>query len=456
VFIEKIKSEGLAHLSYLGGSAGRAFVVDPRRDCEVYVKRAAAHGCRITHVFETHRNEDLLSGAAVLARETGAVVYHGPNAAGDVQYAQTIRDGDEFSIGRVRIRVLETPGHTDDSISLVLADADFGDDAVAVFTGDALFIGDVGRTDFYPDRAREVAGLLFDSLRRLEALGDHVVVYPAHGAGSVCGSGMAKREVSTIGYEKANNARLRIRDRDAFVQAKLDEHHELPPYFEAMEAGNLSGAAPVKRNLAPPPLTADEVVALGEEVALLDLRDVTAWLGSHVPGSLSLPVAMIPAFAGWLLEPSRPLVLIADEMGQAALAARYLARIGYDEVRGCLADGLPSWAAGGRAFGTISAVGVEEVRARSRSAPAQWTLLDVRGADEVAAARVPKSQHIYLGELPERLGELDRDHAFTVMCGSGVRATIAASLLARNGFGKLDVFMGSMGAWQAGDAVQGD
>lgn len=449
MFIEKIKTEGLAHLSYVCGSDGQALIVDPRRDCEVYLDLAAAHGCRITHVFETHRNEDLLSGARVLARATGATVYHGPNAAGDVQYAETTREGDQFTVGRIRLRVLETPGHTDDSISLVLGDADFGDEPVAVFTGDALFIGDVGRTDFYPERPREVAGLLFDSLRKLERLGDHTVIYPAHGAGSVCGSAMAQREVSTIGYEKANNDRLRISDREAFIQAKLDEHHDLPPYFEAMEAGNLTGAPPVDRYLTPAPLTAAAVDALRDDVTLVDLRDPTAHLGSHIPGSLSLPEAMIPAFAGWLLTPSETLVLIADDVSQAKLAARHLARIGYDQVHGWLGAGLPAWAAGGREFRTVSAVSVEEVRERVETRPDRWTLLDVRSVEEVRATQAPNAQHIYLGELPGRLGELDRDHTYTVMCGSGVRATIAASILARNGFDNFDVFMGSMGAWQA-------
>ena len=160
MFIHTIKSEGLSHLSYLVGNAGQAFVVDPRRDCEVYLELATKAGCRITHIFETHRNEDLLSGAPVLAELTGATVFHGPNAAGDVAYAETVHDGDRFEFGSLHLQVLETPGHTDDSVSFAISDTDFGDDPVGVFTGDTLFIGDVGRADFYPDRAEEVATAL--------------------------------------------------------------------------------------------------------------------------------------------------------------------------------------------------------------------------------------------------------------------------------------------------------
>jgi len=169
MFIETIKSQGLSQLSYLVGGGGKAIVIDPRRDCEIYIEKATQLGCRITHIFETHRNEDLISGAPVLASLTGAKVYHGPNAAGKVAYANTVSEGDSYCTGEVRIDVLETPGHTDDSVSYILSDQAYGEEAVAVCTGDALFVGDVGRTDFYPERAEEVAGLLFDSLRKLLA-----------------------------------------------------------------------------------------------------------------------------------------------------------------------------------------------------------------------------------------------------------------------------------------------
>ena len=180
MLLEKIKTPGLSHLSYLIGSGGKAAVIDPRRDCECYVEMARAEGLEITHIFETHRNEDLVSGAPVLKELTGARVLHGPNADGTVEYAETVHEGDEFEIGQMKIRVLETPGHTDDHLAFVLHDTAYPDGPVGVFTGDALFVGDVGRTDFYPDRKREVAGLLYDSLEKILALGDRVILYPAH------------------------------------------------------------------------------------------------------------------------------------------------------------------------------------------------------------------------------------------------------------------------------------
>lgn len=449
MFIEKVKTEGLAHLSYVVGSDGEAAVIDPRRDCKAYVDIAARNGCRIVRIFETHRNEDLVSGSPELAQLTGARVYHGPRAAGDVKYADTVTNGDRFEIGAITLRVMETPGHTDDSLSFALYDNAFGEGAFAVFTGDALFVGDVGRTDFYPNRAREVAGLLFDSLRKLESLGGQTVIYPAHGAGSVCGSGMASREVSTIGHEKSNNPQFRIADREAFIREKLAENHEKPPYFEYMEKANLEGAPSLPGSLQPPPLTPGMLTAIAGDAVLVDVRSSSAFLGAHLPSSLSLPEELISGFAGWFLEPDKRIVLIADDERQAERSYRHLIRIGYDRVLGFLAPNLAAWAASGGEFGTVRVVDAGQVRERCERQPDDWALLDVRSAEEVETKKIAGALNVYLGDLCQPDEKLDRSAAYTVMCASGARATIAASLLRRSGFDNVDVFLGSMGAWKA-------
>jgi hydroxyacylglutathione hydrolase len=448
MFVEKLKSEGLAHLSYVVGAAGQAAVIDPRRDCEVYIERAAANGCRITHILETHRNEDLVSGAPVLAALTGAEVYHGPNPAGEIAYARPVAEGDAFMLGKLLIKVLETPGHTDDSVSYVLYDTGFGADAIAVFTGDALFVGDVGRTDFYPERAAAVAGLLFDSLGKILALGDQVLLYPAHGAGSVCGNAMADREFSTLGYERRHNPMLQIGDREDFVDRKLREHHYQPPYFKRMEELNRRGAPAPVAVFQPPPLGAGDVDRMAGRCTLVDLRGTAAFLGAHPPGSFSLPLDLLSAFAGWLLDPADDLVLIVSDEEQAALAARQLARIGYDRIAGAMKVGMPGWAALAQRFVTVPVVDVDAVARRVAEPPENWTLLDVRGAPEVAEGVIAGSRHIYVGELPGCLEALERSRRYTVMCASGARATVAASVLLRAGFDNVDVFLGSMGAWQ--------
>ena len=454
MFIEKIKSEGLSQLSYLVGGGGKAVVIDPRRDCEIYIEKATQLGCRITHIFETHRNEDLISGAPVLASMTGARVYHGPNAAGNVEYAETLAEGDSCTTGEVRVEVLETPGHTDDSVSYVLHDQAFGDDAVAVCTGDALFVGDVGRTDFYPDRAEEVAGLLHDSLQKLLRLKDHVYVLPAHGAGSVCGDNMANRDFSSIGYERKHNPMLQITDRKEFIAAKLDEQHYQPPYFRLMEKLNLEGGTPTARVLVPKPLDMAEFREISERTVLVDVRDVSAYLGAHVPGSFALPVGMLAAFAGWLLKPEDTLTLIADNDTQAEAAARHLARIGFDKVAGYFALPMPAWAANGLAFESVPTLAVEDVAQRVEEQPDNWQLLDVRSHSEVEGGVIAGANHIYVGHVPEKVDSLSADTHYTVMCASGARATVAASVLLNNGIRNVDVFMGSMGAWQnAGHSV---
>lgn len=449
MFIEKIKSDGLAHLSYLLGDGGEAAVVDPRRDCETYVEIAAARGCRITHVFETHRNEDLVSGAPILAGLTGAQIHHGPNPAGAVAYAGTVREGDAFRFGSLRLKVLETPGHTDDSLSFTIHDDDFGDDAVGVLTGDALFVGDVGRTDFYPDRAEEVAGLLYDSLQKICALGDHVLVYPAHGAGSVCGDNMANREFTSVGYERRRNPMLQYERREDFIAAKLAEHHDRPPYFALMERLNLEGCDAAARVIRPPALDIEAFRESADECTVLDVRGIADYLGANLPGSLAIPCDMVPAFAGWLVDPEHKIVLVATDVIQAETAARHLARIGYDRIQGFLTAAMTGWAAQALPFGSVPVVDVREVARRVEAAPNDWTLLDVRKLSEIGDGIVPGAHPVFLGDLPKKCGTLDPEGSYTVMCASGARATIGASVLRCAGFSDVSVFLGSMGAWKA-------
>lgn len=446
MLLEKIKTPGLSHLSYLVGSGGKAAVIDPRRDCECYLAMARAAGLEITHIFETHRNEDLVSGAPILAAMTGARVLHGPNAAGEVAYAETAREGDSFEIGQLRIEVLETPGHTFDHLAYAIYDSEYDDGAVGVFTGDALFVGDVGRTDFYPDRAREMSGMLWDSLQKILALGDQAIVYPAHGAGSVCGSGMAEREFSTIGHERRNNPRLLIGDREAFIDFKVAENHYQPPYFRLMERLNLEGGAAAPRVTRPKRLTLGELEQL-EADHLIDIREPMAWASGHMPGSMCLPVGMISAFAGWFIGEDDSVALIASNEDQLAQAMEHLVRIGLDKIVGGYVGVVPA-AAQGRTMEQVPMIATDEVERRVKGETDGWTLLDVRDADEREEEAIDGSHHIYVGELNTRWKELDKDRRYTLMCASGMRATVAAGWLASRGFKQLDIYLGSMGAWK--------
>lgn len=465
MLLEKIKTPGLSHLSYLIGSGNQAVVIDPRRDCAIYVEKARETGLEITHIFETHRNEDLVSGAPILAQITGATVLHGPNPEKPIIYAQTAHHGDCFAIGQLEIRVIETPGHTDDHLAYALFDTAYPDRAVGVFTGDALFVGDVGRTDFYPERREEVAGLLYDSLQKILALGDQAIIYPAHGAGSVCGSGMAEREFSTVGHERLNNPRLQIMDRDAFIQFKVSENHYQPPYFRLMERLNMEGGEAPPSVMRPRNLSLQQLKDCDAE-HIIDIREPMAYASGHFPNAMSLPVGMISAFAGWFIGEGERSVLVASDEEQLATAMEHLVRIALDDIVGGYV-GVIAAAKQGEQMEQIPMIGTDEVKrrldnpsfakvstnARSESAAhfnnSGWILLDVRDADERAADAIEGSKHIYVGHLNERWTELDKDCHYTLMCASGQRATVAAGWLASRGFDKIDIYLGGMSAWNA-------
>lgn len=448
MIIEKIKTPGLAHLSYLLADGDKAAVIDPRRDTRIYERLATEHGCQVIAIFETHRNEDLITGAPTLAKRTGAPVYHGPNADAVIAYAQTVEQGFSIQFGRLKLEVLETPGHTFDSISLVLYDTDaINDQAIAVFSGDALFVGDVGRTDFYPDQAEHVAGLLFDSIGKLLALGDHVILYPAHGAGSVCGGGLSDREFATLGHEKLTNPMLRlIDDQEAFIANKLQEHHYKPPYFQLMERRNSDGSAPVLQQELPA-LSFDQLQA-STECIWVDVRTPEAFSGHHIAGTLSLPVAMIAAYAGWLLKPEKQLILLADSESQAHEAYAHFYRIGFDAIQGYWHISTNRWAASTGSVAQLEHIDVNRLAATLRNND-DVQVVDVRKLDEWQDTGIIDGAYTaYLGQLESKLGGLNGSKPVVTVCGSGARAAVAASLLKRKGFNDVRVLWGGMNAWR--------
>ena len=449
MFFEKVKSEGLAHLSYIVGHNGKAAVIDPRRDWQVYVDIATKHEARITHIFETHRNEDYVVGSLDLARRTGADIYHGKNL--EFAYGNPVSEGDNFDLGDMNLEVLETPGHTFESISIVLRDLSFGPQPIAVFTGDLLFIGSVGRTDFFPDRHEEVAGLQYDGIfDKVLPLGDQVILCPAHGSGSVCGSGMAAREFSTLGYERENNPELQIHSRERFVEYKIKEAPEAPPYFRKMEEYNQNGAPPMDLLPSPPPMTAEEFdQGMREGMICLDLRSPEAFAGAFIPGALAIPLQMVPGYAGYFLPYDKPIGLVADGVDEIEMAVRHLIRLGFDEIVGYLAGGMHDWETSGRPYDRIATVHVNELTRRLREKE-DFTLVDVRKPEELQEdGMFPGALHIFLGDLPARLDEVPRDKPITTFCGSGKRAIIAASILKQHGYEHVEDNLGSMAACKA-------
>ena len=453
MFLEAIRSEGLSHLSYIIGNGRQAAVIDPRRDCGIYVDIAHRNGARITSIFETHRNEDYVIGSQELARRTGAAIYHGK--ALSFAYGNPVSEGDRFDLGGLILSVLETPGHTYESISIAVQDPAFSDEAVGVFTGDALFVGDVGRTDFFPEEQEKMAGLLYDSIfQKLLPLGDHVILYPAHGAGSVCGGGIAAREFSTLGYERRHNPALQCTDRAAFVARKAGERHYRTPYFRKMEQLNLHGNAPEMPSVPQPaPMSVTAFAeAMSDGMVAIDVRSPEGFAGAFIPGSIAMPLDMVPAYAGWFLTYGKPIGIVASTgaYGQVETAARYLIRLGFDTITGSLEGGLRDWETSARHFDRIPTVHVEVLRKRIAEND-DFTLLDVRAEEEFEKKHLRGALHMYLGDVPHRLDEIPRDRPVITFCGSGRRAIIAASLLKRSGFTDVSNCLGSMSACAATD-----
>ncbi len=449
MFLETIHAEGLGCLSYIFGDGGKAAVIDPRRDCKIYKEIADKHSAQITHIFETHRNEDFVIGSLELARRTGAKIYHGTAMA--FNYGEPACEDDIFELGSIKLKILETPGHTPESISIALYDTGFGDNPIAVFTGDALFIGDVGRTDFYTDQKKEMAEVLYDSIHnKLLPLGDHVILHPAHAEGSVCGRSLASREFSTLGYERQFNPMLQL-DKETFIEHKMSEEHYYAPYFKQMEKLNQEGI-PLKAKLPEPkPISVDEFAIKMKQGAmvLVDTRSPEAFAGAHIPGSLSIPLDMLPAFAGWFLPYDKDIGLIIEQEEDAKKAQRFLMRIGFDNASYYLADGMHGWNASGRDFSTIPTVHVNELKRRIK-AQENFIILDVRSHEEFKENPSEYSEHFYVGELPQHLSAIPRDRKIITFCASGRRAIIAASILKQTDWFKdIEVCLGSMAAMES-------
>jgi len=456
VILKQFYLNCLAHASYLIGDerTQTAAVVDPQRDIDQYLSFASEHGLAIKHVFLTHFHADFVAGHLELRDRTGARIYLG--AVAKAEYAFTpLRDGDVVEFGRVRLKALETPGHTAESISIVVYDLDRSDtEPHAVLTGDTLFIGDVGRPDLRVAlgwSAADLGGLLYESLRtKLLTLPDASLVYPAHGAGSLCGKAISKETVSTLGEQRRANYALQPMSKAAFVEMVTTDQPDAPPYFtydavlNSKERPTLDEALARELN----PMTLDQVLALKEVGAqMLDTRDPTEFAAAHLAGSVNIGLGgQYATWAGTVLNRDRPIVIIADPGRESESAVR-LGRIGFDHVVGYLTDGLRSLES--RPDLTATTERVSAPLAAERLAAADPPLaVDVRTPREREAKRIKDSVNIPLNHLAERLAELPATRPLLVFCAGGYRSSIAASLLQRQGFTHVTEIAGGFAAWE--------
>ena len=449
MYFEQFYLGCLAHASYLLASEGEAVVVDPQRDVELYLAAAAQQGVAIRHIVETHLHADFVSGHKELAARTGAKIYIGAEAGAMFSHVP-VGDGYELRFGKASIRVRETPGHTPESICLVVTDEEKSPAPWAVLTGDTLFIGDVGRPDLSPRHTpAQLAGLLYDSLHnKLLALTDDVLVYPAHGAGSLCGKNMRAERSSTIGTERLTNYALQIKSREEFVRQLTSNLPARPEYFVKDAEINRAGAGALSDLPPLRPLTPAELNAMlsGGEIAL-DVRPGDEFAAGHVPGSVNIALSgQFASWAGTVLGLSAHPVLIGDSDSQLEEARLRLARVGIEVLDGYLDGGIPAWKKSGFRLATISQLTAGEIDARLKLNDVH--VLDVRREPEWDAAHIENATWWPLDNFRVSPPELDHNAPIAVHCKGGYRSMIASSLLQRAGFKQIINVIGGFDAWQ--------
>ncbi|MBK7433157.1 MAG: MBL fold metallo-hydrolase [Chitinophagaceae bacterium] len=457
MFFQHIYDKTLAQASYFIGcqKAGVAAVIDPKRDVDTYIEIAKANNMTITHIFETHIHADFLTGSRELAQLTGAGLYLSDEGGPGWEYEfphQGLKDGTVVQLGNLTFEVLHTPGHTPESISFLLTDNPASDKPVMLFTGDFVFVGDIGR----PDLLEKAAGMkgtqeigahqMYASIKKFDALPDYIQVWPGHGAGSACGKALGAVPSTTVGYEKARNWAFQYAaDEPGFVQYLLTDQPEPPRYFAMMKHLNkvdrpLLTEVPKQKKLSLEELKA----ALDQGIKLIDARPKSEFAAGFIPGSINIQGNnSFATWAGWFLKYDEPFILLADE-SQLDDLTRKLMRIGLDQVLGYIPS-TEQWTKAGGNLQTAAVISLEEAKKRITNNGVQ--LVDLRGASEYNAGHIQKAEHVFVGTLPEHLDKLSRDKPVIIYCQGGDRASIAYSILAKNGFTNVSNFSGGINEW---------
>jgi len=456
VKVERFYLGCLAHASYMVGSEGVAAIIDPQRDVDIYLEAAASNGWKIEHIIETHLHADFVSGHHELGERTGARIYLGSGlgAGSGAQFPHTaVRDGDEIRFGQCRLQFLETPGHTIESVCVVMSDLSQPDRPKTVFTGDTLFVGDVGRPDLSPNHTpQELAAIMYRSIHdKLLTLPDDTEIFPAHGAGSLCGRQMSSESSSTIGKQRQSNYALLAKSSEEFVRLLTDNLPARPEYFGREVELNQRGAAPMSELPPLAPLTAPEVLRLQKEGAVVvDTRPAMQFAVAHVPGSVH--IALTGQYASWAartLGLDTQLIIAGEDIEHVRESQLRLARVGVENVAGYLAEGVSGWIKNGFELDYIPQITAQDFIELREQEPARIAVLDVREAGEVTGGSIDQAAHIPLGQLKSRMDELDRDRLLVVYCRGGYRSSIATSVLRRAGFRDIANLIGGFDAWKA-------
>jgi hydroxyacylglutathione hydrolase len=443
--LEIVKAKGLAHNSYFLSDHGEAIVIDPRRDCDIYTELADRACAQIKYIFDSHCHEDFVTGSTALQQLTDGEIGH--SAETHFRYGDhSLRDGETFYVGDLKVEVLSTPGHTNDSLCFVIYERLHSQTPLFVFTGDTLLAGDVGRTDLLGARATVAQSKkLYKSIfERLVPLGDHVIVFPTHGAGSVCGHNLGATEFSTIGYERLRNRLIQL-DEGQFVRYLAEQRLSLPPYFRKARALNIAGPPPM--SAAVDALDADEFEKLARgDTTIIDTREPGAFAGSHVPNAVSIWLDGVSFFPGWVLSDERVL-LVTESLSDVEVARTYLGRLGFDNVGASLCAGMPDWRNRGKPWARLKTCSVE--RLKSALEHDATNLLDVREEYEWKEGHIRGARHLFVGNIKKQREHVPEDKPLAIYCSWGGRATLAASILLGLGNPNVFVVLGAIRAWKS-------
>ena len=464
MYFQHIYDKSLAQASYFIGcqKAGVAAVIDAKRDVDTYLEIAKANNMKITHIFETHIHADFLAGSRELAKLTGADMYLSNEGGEGWQYEFPhigLKDGDKIKIGNLTMEVLHTPGHTPESISFLLTDNPASDKPVMLFTGDFVFVGDIGR----PDLLEKAAGMsgtadagalqMYKSINKFNALDDYIQVWPGHGAGSACGKALGSVPSTTVGYEKARNWAFQYTNNEkGFVQYLLADQPEPPKYFAMMKKLNkvdrplLTEVPKLKK------LSSDELKsALSKGIKLIDARMKTEFAEGFIPGSINIQGNnSFATWAGWFLKYDEPFMLLADE-DQLDDLTRKLMRIGLDNIYGYIPS-TKTWTESGGSLQKANVISLNETKELINNNGVQ--VLDLRGASEFNSGHIAKAENVFVGTLPENLDKVSKDRKVIIHCQGGDRSSIAYSILAKNGFENVVNFSGGINEWvNEGEAI---
>lgn len=445
--LEVITATGLAHNSYFLADNREAVVIDPQRDAKIYADYARDECAKITYILETHRNEDYVIGSLELQHMTDAEIGHSHETP--FKYGEhRLKHNDILSFGRYKIKALHTPGHTNDSICYVVMESGSPDIPFMVFTGDTLFVGDVGRTDLPGlDIWQQMTEKQYHSLHDvLFPLGDDVMIYPGHGAGTICGHHVSDRNFSTIGYERKTNPVLQL-DKEDFIEHILSIKLRRPPYFRKMEEFNLNGPPLLQNASVPQALTITQFEKARENpnTIVVDTRNPDAYAASHLPDSLSIWLQGLSFYPGWVLSYDQEILLVLERPADIDTVKPFLWRLGYDNIIGYLCPGIAAWRTKGNPTNQIGIISATQLKTKLEKK--EITLIDVRSTAECEAGFVEDSKYIYVGELADYLDKIPKNTPLATACASGLRGSLAASILRKNGFTEVSNVLGGLNAW---------